>query len=80
MIERYYMSNEIKSLAGFLDVFEGRLNRMRDTLKKEFDKSKSERCRNTIKRITTDAKKLKKTLKQVKEEHKKTCPHCNGVL
>ena len=74
------MSNETKSLAGFLEVFEGRLNKMRATLKTEFDKNKSDRCRTTIKRLTSDAKKLKKTLKQVKEEHKKTCPHCNGIL
>lgn len=72
--------SEPKSLAGFLEVFEGRLTRMRDTLKKEFEKSKSDRCRTTIKRITHDAKKLKKTLKQVKEEYKKTCPHCGGTL
>jgi rubrerythrin len=72
--------SETKSLAGFLEVFEGRLNRMRDTLKKEFEKSKSDRSRATIKRITRDAKRLKKTLKQVKEEHKKTCPHCGEVL
>ena len=74
------MANDTKSLAGFLEVFEGRLNKMRATLKTEFDKNKSDRCRTTIKRLTSDAKKLKKTLKQVKEEHKKTCPHCNGIL
>ena len=74
------MANDTKSLAGFLEVFEGRLNKMRATLKTEFDKNKSDRCRATIKRLTSDAKKLKKTLKQVKEEHKKTCPHCNGIL
>ena len=74
------MANDTKPLAGFLEIFEGRLNKMRATLKTEFDKSKSERCRTTIKRITNDARKLKKTLKQVKEEHKKTCPHCNGIL
>ena len=74
------MANDTKSLAGFLEIFEGRLDKMRDTLKKEFDKTKSERCRTTIKRLTGDARKLKKTLKHVKEEHKKTCPHCNGIL
>lgn len=74
------MANDTKSLAGFLEIFEGRLNKMRSTLKLEFDKSKSDRCRTTIKRIIHDARKLKKTLKQVKEEHKKTCPHCNGIL
>jgi DNA anti-recombination protein RmuC len=74
------MANDTKSLSGYLEVFEGRLNRMRATLKKEFDKTKSERCRTTIKSLTSEARKLKKTLKQVKEEHKKTCPHCGGTL
>jgi DnaJ-domain-containing protein 1 len=73
------MSNN-KTLSGFLDIFESRLEKMRGNLKKELDKSKSERCRTTIKRVTADARKLKKALKQVKEEHKKLCPHCGETL
>jgi len=54
------MSDNPKTLSGFLDIFEGRLNKLRDTLKKELEKSKSERCRTTIKSALRDAKRLKK--------------------
>lgn len=74
------MSDNPKTLSGFLDIFEGRLNKLRDTLKKELEKTKSERCRTTIKSVLRDARRLKKVVKQGREEHKQNCPHCGGKI
>jgi len=70
------VSSSNKSLSGFIDVFEGRLHKMRDQLKDELTKSKSERSRTVIKGLLRDYKKLNKFLKEVKHEHAKKCPHC----
>lgn len=70
------MSDSTKSLSGFIEVFDGRLHKMRDRLKEELSKSKSERSRATIKRLLQDHKKLNKVIKAVKQEHAKKCPHC----
>ena len=70
------MSDSNKSLSGFIEVFDGRLHKMRDRLKEELSKSKTERSRATIKRLLEDHRKLKKVLKEVKQEHAKKCPHC----
>jgi wobble nucleotide-excising tRNase len=69
-----------KKLSGFLDIFEGRLNKLRHTLKTELEKTKSERCRTTIKNALRDAKKLKKVVQQGREENKQICPHCGGKI
>ena len=70
------MSSSNKSLSGFIEVFDGRLHKIRDQLKKELDKSKSERSRTMIKGLLRDYKKLNKFLKEVKQENDKSCPHC----
>ena len=74
------MSDSPKTLSGFLDIFEGRLNKLRQKLKQELEKSKSERCRTTIKSALRDARKLKKVVQQGKEENKQSCPHCGGKI
>jgi hypothetical protein len=53
---------------------------MRDQLKEELDKSKSERSRTLIKHLLRDYKKLNKFLKEVKQEHAKKCPHCGKII
>jgi hypothetical protein len=70
------VSSSNKSLSGFIEVFDGRLHKIRDQLKKELDKSKSERSRTMIKGLLRDYKKLNKFLKEVKQENDKSCPHC----
>ena len=70
------MSDSNKSLSGFIEVFEGRLHKMRDRLKEEISKSKSDRSRTMIKHLLRDHNKLKKFLKEVKQENAKKCPHC----
>jgi hypothetical protein len=69
-----------KKLSGFLNIFEGRLNKLRHTLKTELEKTKSERCRTTIKNALKDARKLKKVVQQGREENKQSCPHCGGKI
>jgi wobble nucleotide-excising tRNase len=74
------MSDSPKTLSGFLDIFEGRLNKLRQKLKQELEKTKSERCRTTIKTALRDARKLKKVVQQGREENKQICPHCGGKI
>ena len=74
------MSESPKTLSGFLDIFEGRLIKLRQKLKQELEKTKSERCRSTIKTALRDARKLKKVIQQGREENKQTCPHCGGKI
>ena len=74
------MSESPKTLSGFLDIFEGRLIKLKHKLKQELEKTKSERCRTTIKNTLKDARKLKKVVRQGREENKQTCPHCGGKL
>ena len=65
---------------GFIEIFEGRLNKMKLHLKEELSKAKSDRDRKAIRRITADAKKLNKTLKEMRSANTKLCPHCGEKL
>lgn len=67
-------------LKGFVPVFEGRLAKMKERLREELSKSKSERSRNTIKVLVKDCKKLNKALKQWRIEDRPVCPHCGERL
>ena len=67
-------------ITGFIEIFEGRLNKMKLHLKEELGKAKSDRDRKAIRRITTDARKLNKTLKEMRNAAAKQCPHCGETL
>jgi len=67
-------------ITGFIEIFEGRLNKMKLHLKTELSKAKGERDRKAIRRITADAKKLNKTLKEMRNANNKLCPHCGEKL
>jgi hypothetical protein len=67
-------------ITGFIEIFEGRLNKMKLHLKEELTKAKSDRDRKAIRRITTDARKLNKTLKEMRNAAAKQCPHCGETL
>jgi hypothetical protein len=67
-------------ITGFIEIFEGRLNKMKLHLKEELTKAKSDRDRKAIRRITTDARKLNKTLKEMRNAAAKQCPHCGEKL
>ena len=67
-------------ITGFIEIFEGRLNKMKLHLKEELSKAKGERDRKAIRRLTADAKKLNKTLKEMRNATTKLCPHCGEKL
>ena len=67
-------------ITGFIEIFEGRLNKMKLHLKEELSKAKHERDKNAIRRIVADAKKLNKTLKEMRNVNTKLCPHCGEKL
>jgi YgiT-type zinc finger domain-containing protein len=75
------MSNSSSNgITGFIEIFEGRLQKMKLHLKEELSKAKSERSRATIKRITADARKLNRTLKEMRNVSAKKCPHCGEKI
>ena len=67
-------------ITGFIEIFEGRLDKMKLHLKEELGKAKSDRDRKAIRRITADARKLNKTLKEMRNANTKLCPHCGEKL
>jgi hypothetical protein len=67
-------------ITGFIEIFEGRLVKMKLHLKEELSKAKHERDRKVIRRITADARKLNKILKEMRNSSAKKCPHCGEKL
>jgi hypothetical protein len=67
-------------ITGFIEIFEGRLNKMKLHLKEELGKAKYDRDRKAIRRITADARKLNKTLKEMRNAATRLCPHCGEKL
>jgi hypothetical protein len=49
-------------------------------LKEELGKAKHERDKKAIRRIVYDARKLNKTLKEMRNASAKKCPHCGEKL
>ena len=67
-------------ITGFIEIFEGRLNKMKLHLKEELGKAKNDRDRKAIRRITADARKLNRTLKEMRNAAARLCPHCGERL
>ena len=67
-------------ITGFIEIFEGRLNKMKLHLKEELGKAKHERNRKMIKSQLADAKKLNRTLKEMRNATTRLCPHCGEKL
>ena len=67
-------------ITGFIEIFEGRLNKMKLHLKQELTKAKHQRDKQAIRRIVADARKLNKTLKEMRMATTKHCPHCGEKL
>jgi hypothetical protein len=67
-------------ITGFIEIFEGRLTKMKLHLKEELGKAKNDRDRKAIRRITADARKLNRTLKEMRSTVAKHCPHCGEKL
>ena len=73
------MSDSV-GITGFIEIFEGRLTKMKLHLKEELSKAKHERDKKSIRRIVQDARKLNKTLKEMRSISTKKCPHCGEKL
>jgi hypothetical protein len=73
-------ANSSPGITGFIEIFEGRLNKMKLHLKEELGKAKSDRNRKLIKSQLSDARKLNKTLKEMRNANNKLCPHCGEKL
>lgn len=67
------MNGKITAFAG---VFEQRLNLLKRDLKKELEKSKTDRQKERIKKLITEAKELRNLVRELKPK----CPHCGGAL
>ena len=67
-------------ISGFIEIFDGRLNKMKLHLKEELSKAKHDRDRKAIRRIIADARKLNKSLKEMRNANTKLCPHCGEKL
>ena len=67
-------------ITSFIPVFEERLSKLKNTLKIELERAKSERRKDVMKRLVKDAKSLQKTIKEAKKHNAKTCPHCGGEI
>ena len=67
-------------ISGFIEIFDGRLNKMKLHLKEELSKAKHDRDRKAIRRIIADARKLNRTLKEMRNANTKLCPHCGEKL
>ena len=67
-------------ITGFIEIFEGRLNKMKLHLKEELSKAKHERDRKAIRRIIVDAKKLNRSIKEMRKSNIQHCPHCGEAL
>ena len=72
--------SESTGITGFIEIFEGRLQKMKMHLKEELAKAKNERDKKAIRRIVADARKLNRTLKEMRNANTKLCPHCGERL
>jgi hypothetical protein len=72
--------SDSNGITGFIEIFEGRLAKMKLHLKEELGKARYERDKQAIKRIVADARKLNKTLKEMRNASAKKCPHCGEKL
>ena len=72
--------SESTGITGFIEIFEGRLTKMKLHLKEELGKAKHERDRKNMRRLLSDARKLNRTLKEMRNASAKKCPHCGEKL
>ena len=67
-------------ITSFIPILEDKLTKIKNTLKNELQLAKSERRKDVMKTLVKDAKKLQKTINEVKKENAQVCPHCGGEL
>lgn len=62
----------------FISVFQVRVDKLKESIKEELKKTKSERRRDALKAWISDIKRLQKVIDEAKRNN--TCPHCGGQL
>lgn len=67
-------------ITGFIEIFEGRLQKTKHNLKEELSKAKHERDKKFLRRMVSDVRKLNKTIKEMRNVSAKHCPHCGEKL
>jgi hypothetical protein len=67
-------------ITGFIEIFEGRLQKMKHNLKEELSKAKHERDKKFLRRMVSDARKLNRTIKEMRNVSGKRCPHCGEKI
>ena len=72
---------ESAGITGFIEIFEGRLAKMKLHLKEELSKAKHDRNKKAIRRLIGDARKLNRKLKEMRNVSSvMLCPHCGEKL
>ncbi len=69
-----------KVLTTYLSVFEGRLTKIKEDIKKEISKPKKDRSKHFLKDQVVESKKLKRLVRDMKQESQKLCPHCGEII
>jgi len=66
---------------GFIPVFEEKFKKLLKKIEKEYEKPKAARDKDFLKETSREAKKLRKLLKECREEMgSQCCPHCGEEL
>lgn len=68
------------SIPNYLQIFDKKLDGLKDRIKREIQKPKKERNKATLKHFLADAKSLRKVLKHAKQENAVKCPHCDKCI
>jgi molecular chaperone GrpE (heat shock protein) len=71
---------EKKSIPNYLQIFDKKLDALKERIKREIEKPKKERNKESLKHFLADAKSLRKVLKQAKHENAVKCPHCDKCI
>ena len=69
-----------KTVPNYLEVFDSRLKELKKKISKEYEKPKKDRSKHRLSAYVTEAKSLKKMLKEAKDDHAVKCPHCGKKL
>lgn len=73
------MAESEEYITAFLPIFQGRLKKLKASLKSELVKAKSERRKSVLQEQIKEAKRLQKAIKIASKDTAK-CPHCGGII
>lgn len=69
-----------KSVPNFLTVFEAKLDTLKEHIKSEYNKNKKERSTAKLKSLVREARQLRNSIREAREEHSIKCPHCGKAI